>query len=397
MNLRQQFVLVTFAKFAVAGLNVIFVYLCSRRLADGQAAAYFAQYSAIMLVATICGLGAGVSAFSIVSPAHNRGGHIARVYTALLLLGLAGIAAAGALYALAVALGLLSPVNPGATGLFLVAAAVTLLLADLNRSAGDIALSILLQGSAPVLILLGALAVLDIRTADDLMTWTAVAFSAAAAAMLLTGSRHLAPVTVSEVVGKAWAAIRAAPFPVVSNMQMHAEIVLGSLFLGPSTLPVFVLANRTATLVKMPSLIAFRVFAPSMNDRLATQLSSQDGDWAFGWRMLGAGALLLAAGSAALVGAQHFGIVQLPTGFFAVFAVCAGIKLIGLILGSPESLLVATGRFAPLYVSTLGTFVAIAGACYVVSATAAGHELLIVGLVSSWFVFQRLVMWWMNR
>jgi hypothetical protein len=57
MRLRHQFVLVTIAKFFVAGLNVLFVYLCMSRLDRGEAAAFFAQYSAIMLLSAFCGLG----------------------------------------------------------------------------------------------------------------------------------------------------------------------------------------------------------------------------------------------------------------------------------------------------------------------------------------------------
>jgi hypothetical protein len=192
-------------------------------------------------------------------------------------------------------------------------------------------------------------------------------------------------------------AVKAALFPAVSSMQVHAEIVLGSLFLGPAVLPVFVLANRLATLVRMPALIAFRVFAPSMDEKLAASLAYLNGDRSFGLRLFWAGALLLGAGLTAMTVAQHLGLVTLPEGFYAIFLVCAGIKLGGLLLGSPESLLVAKGRFLPVYVSTLGTLLAVTAACLAVAAMTQQHELVIVGLVSSWFVLQRAVMFWSNR
>jgi hypothetical protein len=395
--LRQQFVLVTIAKFFVAGLNVLFVYLCMSRLDRGEAAAFFAQYSAIMLLSAFCGLGAGVAAFSIVSPANNRGENVSRDYTALLLVGLGGIVAAGLLYAVLVALPVFKPINPSGTGFFLVGAALTLLMADLNRAGGDIALSILLQGAGPMLILLAAITVLDIHSADDLFNCAAVAYTVSAASLLVTGRRHLGPVPIAEIARKARVAVKAAPFPAVSSMQVHAEIVLGSLFLGPAVLPVFVVANRMATLVKMPALIAFRVFAPSMDSKLAARLAFQDGDRSFGWRLFWAGAMLLGAGLAALPVAEYLGLVALPAGFYEMFVVCAGIKLGGLLLGSPESLLVAEGRFMSTYVSAVATLLAVAAVCWAVAATTDQYQLLIVGLVSSWFVLQRGVMLWSSR
>jgi hypothetical protein len=397
MNLRRQFAVVTASKFAVAGLNVLFVYLCTRRLPSAEAARFFPQYSAVMLASAFCGIGAGVAAFSVVSPAMNRGAAFAREYSALLLLGLAGIAGAAAIYAIAVALGLLAPVNPVATGIFLVGASCTLLMADLNRSAGDIALSILLQGAGPALVMLAALELLDIRTAQALFAAAAAAFATSAAAMFATGGRHVVAVTGAEVAANLPVALRAAPLPAVSNMQVHAEIVLASSFLGPAALGVFVLANRLATLVRMPALIAFRVFAPSMDEKLAESLTLREGDRSIGLRLFWSGALLLAAGFAALTVATRLGIVVLPGGFHAIFAVCAAVKLCGLLWGSPESVLVAKGRFAPIYGSTLVTLAAVAVACFLVDAAARDNGLIIVALVSSWFVLQRLVMFWATR
>ena len=180
-------------------------------------------------------------------------------------------------------------------------------------------------------------------------------------------------------------------------MQVHAEIVLASIFLPPAALPVFVMANRMATLVKMPSLIAFRVFAPSMDEKLAARLAFQDGDRTFGWRLFWAGLFLLGAGLAALLAMRQLGLVAFPAGFFAIFTVCAGVKLSGLLFGSPESLLVASGRFMPIYTATAGTLLVVAAACAAVQATTIRQNLFIVALVSSWFVLQRMVMSWSNR
>jgi hypothetical protein len=397
MKLKRQFAIVTVAKFAVAGLNALFVYLCSRWLTDAEAAAFFAQYSAVMLAAGFCGLGAGAVAFSIVSPLANRGQPLAREYSSLMFLGLGGVAAAALVYALAVALGWLRPVNPAATGIFLAAAACTLLMADLNRSAGDVALSILLQGAAPVAVMLAALILLDVRSAAGLFACAAAAFTASALAMFATGARNLAAVPVSAIAASARPALRAAPLPAVSTMQVHAEIVLASQFLGPAALAVFVLANRLATLVRMPALIAFRVFAPSMDDKLADSLAFKDGDNRIGLRLFWSGALLLAAGLAALVLADRLGLLQLPDGFYAVFAVCAGVKLCGLLLGSPESVLVARGRFMPVYAAAASMLAVVAVGCLAARAAGVDNDLVIVALVSAWFVLQRGVMLWATR
>jgi hypothetical protein len=397
LKLRGQFIVVTLAKFAVAGLNVLFVYLCSRRLAEAEAARFFTQYSAVMLTAALCGLGAGVVGYSVVSPAMNAGAPHARPYSALLALGLGGIAAATALYALAVALGALAPVNPAGTGVFLAGAAVTLLMADLNRSAGDVTWSILLQGAVPMLILLAVPLALDIRSASGLFGCAAVAFTVAAIAMVWLGRGSFAPVVGADVTARLPAALRAAPLPAVSNMQVHAEIVLASQFLGPAALGVFVLANRCATLVRMPALIAFRVFAPSMDDRLAASLSLRGGDRSIALGMFASGLLLLALGLPVLLLAERLGVVTLPAGFYAFFAVCAGIKMLGLLPGSPESVLVARGQFGAIYAATLASLAVVAGACLALPAAFANRELLVAGLVSSWFVLQRLVMLWSTR
>lgn len=397
MRLRAQFVLVTIAKFAVAGLNVLFVYLCSRRLTDVETGRFFAQYSTVMLAAAFCGLGAGVAGYSVVSPAMNAGAPHARSWTALLALGLGGIAVAAALYALAVALGWLAPVNPVGTGVFLAGAAVTLLMADLNRSAGDVTWSILLQGAAPMLVMLAALLALDIQSASGLVGSAAVAFSLAAIAMLWLGRGSLAPVAREDVLAQAPAALRAAPLPAVSSMQVHAEIVLASQFLAPAALGVFVLANRCATLVRMPALIAFRVFAPSMDDKLAASLSLGGGDRSIALRMFAAGVLLLAAGLPALVLAERLGFVTLPAGFYGFFAACAGVKIAGLLSGSPESVLVARGRFGAIYAATLVTLAAVVAVSLALDAAHWRGDLAVAALVSCWFVLQRLVMLWTTR
>jgi hypothetical protein len=397
VTLNRQLAVVTAAKFSVAALNVLFVYLCSVRLPHGEAALFFSQYSMVVLVAAFCGLGAGAVSFSVVSPAKNRGVPFGREFTSLLLLGVAGIAAAALLYAIAVALGLLAPVNPVATGIFLAGAACTLLLADLNRSAGDIALSILLQGAAPALVLVVALLALDVRTAYGLVSCAAAAFAVSAAAMLATGRGNMTTVATSDVAGQLPIAVRAAPLPAVSNMQVHAEIVLASQFLGPAAFSAFVLANRMATLVRMPALIVYRVFAPSMDDKLASRLTYQDADRSIGLRLFASGALLLVAGIAVLVPASRLGFVTLPPDFYAFFAVCAAIKLCGLLPGSPESVLVARGRFLPIYAATLATLALVVTACLAVLAADRDNALLVVGLISSWFVLQRLVMLWSAR
>jgi len=397
MKLRGQFIVVSLAKFGVAGLNVLFVYLSSRRLAEVEAGRFFAQFSAVMLAAAFFGLGAGVAGYSVVSPAMNAGKPYARSYSALLALGLAGIAAATALYALAVALGVLAPVNPLATGVFLAGAAVTLLMADLNRSAGDVTWSILLQGAAPMLVMLAALLALDIRSAWGLFGCAAVSFAVAAAAMVWLGRGNFAPVSGSEVAAQAPSALLAAPLPAVSSMQVHAEIVLASQFLGPAALAVFVLANRCATLVRMPALIAFRVFAPSMDEKLAASLTFKGGDRSIALRMFASGLLLLAVGVPVLVVAERLGIVTLPAGFYGFFAVCVGVKILGLLPGSPESVLVARGRFGAIYAATLLALAVVVAACLAADATRWNRELVVAGLVSSWFVLQRLVMLWTVR
>lgn len=397
MKLRGQFILVTLAKFGVAGLNVLFVYLVSRRLTDVEAGAFFTQFSAVMLAAAFCGLGAGVAGYSVVSPMMNAGAPHARSWSALLALGLAGIAAAAILYALAVALGWLAPVNPAGTGVFLVGAAVTLLMADLNRSAGDVTWSILLQGAAPMGVMLAALLALDIRSAYGLFGCAAVSFTVAAIAMIWLGRGRVTAVSGQHVAAQVPAALRAAPLPAISNMQVHAEIVLASQFLGPAALGVFVLANRCATLVRMPALIAFRVFAPSMDDKLAASLTFKGGDRRIPLRMFASGVLLLALGLPVLLLAERFGFVTLPPGFYAFFAVCVGIKILGLLPGSPESVLVARGRFGAIYAATLVTLAAVVAACLAFDATHWNRDLAVAGLVSSWFVLQRLVMLWTTR
>ena len=90
-------------------------------------------------------------------------------------------------------------------------------------------------------------------------------------------------------------------------------------------------------------------------------------------------------------------MITLPPDFYAYFAVCAGIKLCGLLPGSPESVLVARGRFLPIYAATLATLLVVAAGCLAAGAAGRDNELLIVGLVSSWFVLQRLVMLWSTR
>jgi hypothetical protein len=397
MKLRGQFIVVTGAKFAVAGLNVLFVYLCTRRLADVEAGMFFTQFSAVMLAAALCGLGAGVAGYSVVSPAKNAGQPHARSWSALLALGLGGIAASGLVYTLAVALAWLSPVNPVGTGMFLLGAAVTLLMGDLNRSAGDVIGSILFQGAVPMGILLAALFAFDIRSASALFWCAAAAFAAAAIAMIWLGRGSIAPVAGRDVAALAPAALRAAPLPAVSSMQVHAEIVLASLFLGPAALGVFVLANRCATLVRMPALIAYRVFAPSMDDRLAASLSFKGGDRLIALRMFAAGLALLAVGLPALILAERFGLVALPAGFYGFFAVSVGVKIFGLLAGSPESVLVAGGRFGSIYAATLVTLAAVVAACLALDAAGWNRELAVAALVSSWFVLQRLVMLWTTR
>jgi len=397
LKLRGQFIVVTLAKFGVAGLNVLFVYLVSRRLTDVEAGAFFAQFSAVMLAAAFCGLGAGVAGYSVVSPAMNAGKPHAKSYSALLALGLAGIAAAAALCTLAVRLGWFAPVNPSATGVFLVGAAVTILMADLNRSAGDVTGSILLQGAAPMGVMLVALLVLDVRSAHGLFGCAAVSFAVAALAMVWLGRGNLTRVGGRDIATHGPAALRAAPLPAVSNMQVHAEIVLASQFLAPAMLGVFVLANRCATLVRMPALIAFRVFAPSMDDKLAASLAFKGGDRRIPLRMFASGILLLAVGLPVLLMAERFGFVTLPPGFYAFFAVCVGIKVVGLLPGSPESVLVAHGHFGAIYAATLVTLAAVVAACLALDATHGNRDLGIAGLVSSWFVLQRLVMLWTTR
>jgi hypothetical protein len=397
LKLRRQFVVVTLAKFAVAGLNVLFVYLVTRRLAIVEAGTFFVQFSVVMLAAAFCGLGAGVAGYSVVSPALHAGAPHARSWSALLALGIAGIAAAAALYALAVALAWLTPVNPGGTGVMLVGAAVTLLMADLNRSSGDVTWSILLQGAVPMGIMLAALLALDVRTADGLFGCAATAFTVAAGAMVWLGRGNMTPVAGRDVAAQVPTALRAAPLPAVSGMQVHAEIVLASQFLAPAALGVFVLANRCATLVRMPALIAFRVFAPSMDDRLAASLALKGGDRRIPLRMFAAGVLLLALGLPALVLAEQYGFVTLPSGFYGFFAVCAGIKILGLLSGSPESVLVARGRFGTIYSATLVALAIVAVACLALEGTQWHRELAVAGLVSSWFVLQRLVMLWTAR
>jgi hypothetical protein len=397
LKLRGQFIVVTLAKFGVAGLNVLFVYLVSRRLTAVEAGAFFTQFSAVMLVAAFCGLGAGVVGYSVVSPAMNAGAPHARPYSALLALGLAGIAAAALLYGLAVVLGWLAPVNPAGTGVFLVGAAVTLLMADLNRSAGDVTWSILLQGAAPMAVMLAALLAFDIRSAEGLFGCAAVSFAVAALSMVCLGRGSMTRVSGRDVAARVPAALRAAPLPAVSNMQVHAEIVLASQFLGPAALGVFVLANRCATLVRMPALIAFRVFAPSMDDRLAASLAFKGGDRSIPLRMFGSGVLLLALGLPVLLLAERIGLVTLPPGFYAFFAVCVGVKVLGLLPGSPESVLVARGRFGAIYVATLATLAAVVAGCLALDATHWNRDLAVAGLVSSWFVLQRLVMLWTTR
>ncbi len=388
---------VTAAKFAVAGINVLFVYLCSRRLPHDEAGLFFAQFSTVMLAAAFCCLGAGVAGYSVVSPLMNAGKPHARAYSALFALGLTGIAAAAALYGLAVASGWLEPVNPVGTGVFLVGAAVTLLMGDLNRAAGDITWSILMQGAVPMLAMLAALIALDIRSAYGLFACAAAAFALAAVAMLWLGRGSIAPVAASEVSAQAPAALKAAPLPAASTMQVHAEIVLASQFLGPAALAVFVLANRCATLVRMPALIAFRVFAPSMDDKLAASLSMKDGDRRIPRRMFGYGLLLLAIGLPVLVFAERLGIIALPAGFYGVLAVCLAVKLVGLLPGSPESVLVARGRFGAIYAATLVALAAVVAACVALDAVRWNHELASAALVSAWFVLQRLVMLWNTR
>lgn len=396
MKRRQQLAVVTAAKLSFAGLNVLFVYLCSLRLPHDEAAAFFSQFSTVMLVAALCGIGAGAAAFSLVSPAYNRDAPYTREYSALFVLGLGGIGAAVVLYAIAVVAGWLAPVNPIGTGILLASAACTLMLADLNRSAGDVALSVLLQGTAPMLIMPAALLLLDVRSSEGLFNCAAVSFSISAAALMATGSQNLTRIAAADVAGKLRTAIRAAPLPAVSTMQVHAEIVLAAQFLGPAALGVFVLANRMATLVRMPALIVFRVFAPSMNDRLADRLA-HGGDRTIGVRLFFGGALLLAGGLALLIPASRLGMITLPHDFYAYFAICAGIKLCGLLPGSPESVLVARGRFLPIYAATLATLLVVAAGCLAAGAAGRDNELLIVGLVSSWFVLQRLVMLWSTR
>jgi hypothetical protein len=173
--------------------------------------------------------------------------------------------------------------------------------------------------------------------------------------------------------------------------------VLASQFLGPAAFSAFVLANRMATLVKMPALIVYRVFAPSMDEQLAARLTFQDGDRTIGLRLFAFGALLLVAGIAVLVPASRLGLVTLPPDFYAFFAVCAGIKLCGLLPGSPESVLVARGRFLPIYAATLATLAVVVAACLAMQAADRDNALVVVGLVSSWFVLQRLVMLWSAR
>jgi len=173
-----------------------------------------------------------VVGYSVVSPAMNAGLPFARSYSALLAMGLCGIGAAGALYGLAVGLGWLAPVNPAGTGVFLIGAAVTMLLADLNRSAGDVTWSILLQGAVPMLAMLVALLALDVRSAAALFGYAAASYAVAAIAMLGLGSGNLVPVTIREVAAMAPAALKAAPLTAVSTMQVHAETVLASQFLA---------------------------------------------------------------------------------------------------------------------------------------------------------------------
>ena len=81
----------------------------------------------------------------------------------------------------------------------------------------------------------------------------------------------------------------------------------------------------------------------------------------------------------------------------ATFAVCAAIKLCGLLPGSPESVLVARGRFLSIYAATLATLALVVAACLAARAAAPDNALLVVGLVSSWFVLQRLAMLWSAR
>jgi hypothetical protein len=397
VKLKRQLAVVTVAKFAVAAFNVFFVYLCSVKLPPGEAATFFSHFSTVMLAAAFCGAGAGTVSFSIVAPAANRGAPFAREYSALLWLGLAAIATAASAYAVSLKLGWLQPVNPIGTGIFLVGAACTLLLADLNRSAGNVALPILLQGVAPLLIMPAALLVFEVTSADGLVTSAAVAFTLTAAAMFATGARNLTRMTAREVASYVRAALRASPLPAVTNMQVHAEIVLASQFLGPAALGAFVLANRAAALVRMPALIAFRVFAPSMDDTLAASLEYRGGDRRVGLRLFLAGAVLLAAGLAALVPASRLGLVSLPPDFYAYLAVCAGIKLFGLLPGSPESVLVARGRFWPIYGTTIATLVIVAAACVAAGSASQDNGLLIAGLVSLWFVLQKTAMLWSTQ
>jgi len=248
-----------------------------------------------------------------------------------------------------------------------------------------------------MLFLVAALLALDIRSAYGLFGCAAVAFALAAIAMVWRGRGSFAPVARRDITAQAPAALRAAPLPAVSSMQVHAEIVLASQLLAPAALGVFVLANRCATLVRMPALIAFRVFTPSMDDKLAASLSFREGDHSIALRMFASGVLLLAVGLPALILAERLGFVTLPAGFYGIFAVCVGVKIAGLLSGSPESVLVARGRFGAIYAATLATLAVVMAACLVLDAAHWKRDLVVAGLVSSWFVLQRLVMLWTIR